>query len=247
VAGELGYRDLDILGQALAQWMRLDRHMHVSVAGLDYVDGSRTRVIVAAAKRPPKMRRMTASCCRRRVAIVFGAGWHGWRAASSGKGSMAGPDRSGPGSGGRSRVDGPEVVMLDQPFDAEGLYAVRAAVAAHADQLGIPDDQLVDLLIVAAELAANAIRHGGGGGRLRLWRDGVELHCQVSDHGAGIADVTVGTTPPKPTDTRGRGLWICRQLSDTFIVQRGDQGSGAVVTAVIRLDGEPSPRADTSH
>jgi anti-sigma regulatory factor (Ser/Thr protein kinase) len=136
----------------------------------------------------------------------------------------------------------PEVVILDQPFGKDGLYTLRAAVAAHAGQLDIPDDQLDSLLIVAGELATNAIRHGGGGGRLRLWRDPTALHCQISDHGPGITDHTVGTRLPKPSDARGRGMWICRQLSDTLTIQPGDRGRGATVTAVIRLDSRPSPR-----
>ncbi|WP_430285336.1 ATP-binding protein, partial [Salmonella enterica] len=36
------------------------------------------------------------------------------------------------------------------------------------------------------EVITNAVRHGGGAGRIRLWRDGPQLHCQVIDSGAGI-------------------------------------------------------------
>jgi anti-sigma regulatory factor (Ser/Thr protein kinase) len=158
---------------------------------------------------------------------------------------MAGPDSSGAGGGRQPRVRVPAAVILDQPFDADELYTLRAAVAAHAAQLELSGDRLDDLLIVAGELATNAIRHGGGGGRLRLWHDPTALHCQISDHGPGIADVTVGSTRPKPTDARGRGMWICRQLADTLVIQPGDHGRGATVTAVIRLDGGPSPRAGT--
>jgi len=157
---------------------------------------------------------------------------------------MASADRSRAGPGRQPRVDVPEVVILDQPFDADGLYSLRAAVAAHAGELDIPDDQLDSLLIVAGELASNAVRHGGGRGRLRLWRDPTAVHCQISDHGPGITDHTVGTTPPTPTHARGRGMWICRQLSDTLVIRPGDDGHGAAVTAVIRLDREPSPRSD---
>ena len=137
----------------------------------------------------------------------------------------------------------PAVVTVDQPFDAGGLYTLRATLAAHASQLGVPGQQIEALLIVASELATNAIRHGGGTGRLRMWRHRTTLHCQVSDRGPGIADPGVGTTPPDPAGNGGgRGMWICRQLCDELVItsagQRGDAGTGpgATVTAVINLD-----------
>jgi anti-sigma regulatory factor (Ser/Thr protein kinase) len=62
---------------------------------------------------------------------------------------------------------------VDHWFDADGLYTLRAEVAAHASALGATGPQGETLVVVAGELATNAIRHGGGRGRLRLWRDGV--------------------------------------------------------------------------
>jgi len=59
------------------------------------------------------------------------------------------------------------------------------------------------LLIVAGELTSNAIRHGGGSGRLRLWNDG------------------------------GRGIWICRSLTTELTTDTGPDGDGATVTAAI--------------
>jgi anti-anti-sigma regulatory factor len=70
VAGELDYRHRDVLDQALAESMRLDRHMHVNLAGLDYIDGACAAAIVAAALRLPKTRRMTVTC-RPLVATVL--------------------------------------------------------------------------------------------------------------------------------------------------------------------------------
>jgi anti-sigma regulatory factor (Ser/Thr protein kinase) len=128
---------------------------------------------------------------------------------------------------------GSEAVAVDQPFDADGLYALRAAVAAHASRLGAVPPVLERLLIVAGELASNAVRHGGGSGRLRLWRTGTELRCQVSDQGPGMADRTVGSQPPGPIATSGRGMWICGRLCDDLIIESG--GRGTTVTAVLQL------------
>jgi anti-sigma regulatory factor (Ser/Thr protein kinase) len=121
---------------------------------------------------------------------------------------------------------------VDQPFDADGLYALRATLAAYASRLGASEEVVERLVIVAGELATNAIRHGGGSGRVRLWHDDTTLHVQISDTGSGISDDTVGTLPPAPTSTGGRGLWICRNLAQQLIIESGNRGRGASVTAL---------------
>jgi anti-sigma regulatory factor (Ser/Thr protein kinase) len=143
-----------------------------------------------------------------------------------------------------------EVVDVDQRFDLGGLYALRETLGAHASRLGADEDQIDHLLIVASELATNAIRHGGGTGRLRLWhRDGV-LFCQVSDHGPGIGDpTTAGTAPPDPAQVDGgRGLWICRNLTADLRIESGPDGHGAVVTASIpRRDAHSDQHGQAHH
>src|SRR5258708_2053000 len=83
-------------------------------------------------------------------------------------------------------------VVLDQSIYAENLTFLRSAVGAHASALGLADPRIADLVLVAHELACNAVRHGGANeavpGRLRLWRGGDEVVCQVSDNGPGFAD-----------------------------------------------------------
>ncbi|MGC9665275.1 ATP-binding protein [Planosporangium sp. 12N6] len=145
----------------------------------------------------------------------------------------------------RPLVEAPAVVGVDQPFDADGLYALRATLAAHAVRLGLTEETAEHLLIVASELATNAIRHGGGAGRLRLWRTASTLYCQVSDHGPGIADPNAGGTPPARPDNGGHGLWICRRLCDDLtIAGAGGDDHGAIVTAVLRLTDRPAPPGD---
>jgi anti-sigma regulatory factor (Ser/Thr protein kinase) len=132
------------------------------------------------------------------------------------------------------------VVTVDQPFTAEGLYSLRAAVAAHAGSLGAGPVVVEQLLIVASELATNAVRHGGGSGRLRLWReqahDQTQLYLQISDHGSGFADPAVGTRPPDQMATGGRGMWICRHLVHDLRIVTGP--AGTIITAVVSLDAD---------
>ncbi|HWS38049.1 MAG TPA: ATP-binding protein [Actinoplanes sp.] len=126
------------------------------------------------------------------------------------------------------------VFDLEQTFDSSGLYRLRETLAAHASRIGADEDQIDSLLIVASELATNAVRHGGGTGRLRLWHHDDRLHCQVSDHGPGNLDPTAGSTLPGPqAGDGGRGLWICRRLSTDFDIRSGPDGRGVTVTAVL--------------
>lgn len=70
VAGQLDYRQRDVLEQALGESLRLDRNPHVNLTRLDYIDGASAGVIVAAATRLPRSRRMTVKC-QRLVATVL--------------------------------------------------------------------------------------------------------------------------------------------------------------------------------
>ncbi|MGC9665274.1 MEDS domain-containing protein [Planosporangium sp. 12N6] len=64
IAGELDYRHRDILEQALAESRRLDRHMHLNLTGLDFIDAACAAVIVSTAVALPASRRMTVTCRR---------------------------------------------------------------------------------------------------------------------------------------------------------------------------------------
>jgi anti-sigma regulatory factor (Ser/Thr protein kinase) len=122
--------------------------------------------------------------------------------------------------------------VLDQTFDAGGLIALRSAVAAYAAELGA-GRRVDDVVLIAHELSSNAIRHGGGSGRLRLWRDDYRLMCRVSDGGPGLTDAAnAGAEPPAPQVPGGRGLWMARRLAAVRI----DTGpTGTVITAAMPL------------
>ena len=128
--------------------------------------------------------------------------------------------------------------MLAQDFAAGSLYALRAAVAAHATQAGVPEPRARDLVLAVHELAANAIRHGAGHGRLLLTEHRGTLRCQVTDGGkppaapAGTAPETQATAPqdsPWPSQ-HGHGLWVVRQLADHLSVQTGPEGTTATAS-----------------
>jgi anti-anti-sigma regulatory factor len=70
IAGQLDYQHLDVLEQALAESLRLDRHIHLNLTDLEYIDGACAGAIVATATRLPASRRMTITC-QRVVATVL--------------------------------------------------------------------------------------------------------------------------------------------------------------------------------
>jgi anti-sigma regulatory factor (Ser/Thr protein kinase) len=138
-------------------------------------------------------------------------------------------------------ADVPPIVAQD--FDAGSLYALRAAVAAHTTQAGMPEPRARDVVLAVHELAVNAIRHGAGHGRLIITnRDGV-LHCQVTDDGQPPAarvgtGAEASTTSPDalwPSD-RGHGVWMIRQVADHVSLQSGP--GGTIATASFTL---PAP------
>jgi anti-sigma regulatory factor (Ser/Thr protein kinase) len=102
--------------------------------------------------------------------------------------------------------------------------------------------QVYDVTAVAHELAANAVLHGAGHGRLRLWADEKFLYCQVSDDGRGqpgdglaqagpsgwSGTATPGRASPWPAE-HGHGLWLAEQIADQVSISHGPEGTTATV------------------
>jgi anti-sigma regulatory factor (Ser/Thr protein kinase) len=127
-------------------------------------------------------------------------------------------------------------LLLDERFDERDLVALRSAVAAHADDAGLPEARAAELVLIAHELAINAVLHGGGAGRLRLWATRSAVHCQVTDEGPGLSGARLGE-PARPAAgaAGGRGLWLVRQFSDRLTLD--NRAPGASVIATVRLPG----------
>lgn len=138
----------------------------------------------------------------------------------------------GPHLGGPARADGAPPV-LDLGFDSGTLQTVRARLRGCASRIGFPEGQVEDVVLAVHELAANAVCHGGGAGRLRVWNLAGALYCQVDD-GAGLGEgepadqAAVNSLPCEP----GHGLWVVQQLADQ--VQALSRPGGTSV--LIRFD-----------
>ncbi len=135
--------------------------------------------------------------------------------------------------------------ILDLAFDSSTLHEVRATVRTQTRQAGLPDDRAVDVVLAVHELAANAVRHGAGAARLRMWNLAGALYCQVDDgsppapgNGAGPdgrhQDDKAGVTSlPGLTDgwrpVPGHGLRVVQQVADRMQVLSGPRGSRVTI------------------
>lgn len=120
----------------------------------------------------------------------------------------------------------PASVDVRTRFGMEQLQAVRAEVIRHATLYGIGQDRTDDLALAAYELAANSVRHGGGDGELRLWREPGAIVLEVADAGE-VEDLLIGRREVSSAGGSGRGLWMVNHLCD--LVQLRSSGRGTTV------------------
>ena len=134
-------------------------------------------------------------------------------------------------------------MTLEQQFDQGTLHTLRETVLAHAVASGMTGDRALDVMLAVHELAANAVRHGGGAGQVQMVVTGGELVFQVSDPGpAGRDRHAAESWPYQP----GHGLWLVRQVADRVTAVSGPAGSHVTVAfALVPGDipaGPASPR-----
>lgn len=138
-------------------------------------------------------------------------------------------------------VDG--TLLLAESFDAERVTALRHAVTAVADAAGLSCPRRDDFVFAVNELVTNAVRHGGGQGQLRLWRDDDQVICEISDTGTGIAAERLRQrNRPAATAIGGWGLWLAEQLTDSMAVHTGPTGTTVRVSA--RITSRPEAAVD---
>lgn len=106
-------------------------------------------------------------------------------------------------------------MLCDEQFDRSSLIAVRKHVTACGAAQGLEHMPLTWFTLATHEIVVNAVHHGGGRGRLQLWRTGNVLHCLVSDEGPGVPD-RYRSLRPHPSRgnswNSGHGLWLAGQF-----------------------------------
>ena len=129
--------------------------------------------------------------------------------------------------------DGVPVFAVD---DARTLAGLRHQLGAVIASL-VPDrDQQEDLHLAAAEIAANAFRHGVRPVSARVWADGDRVICVISDRGTSYSDPFSGFAPAHGLDLSlgGMGLWLARKLWDHVDVLPTDEGLSVRLSTRLR-------------
>ncbi|GAB7050208.1 ATP-binding protein [Catenuloplanes indicus] len=127
------------------------------------------------------------------------------------------------------------VALLETRFDASGVTALRHHVAARAAVAGLRGERLDDFVLAVYELLTNAVRHGGGHGRLHLWHDPKSVTCEVADTGGGFDPVTAVrlAAPPVPATPGGWGLFLADKLTDMIEVTSGPRGTTVRISSAL--------------
>jgi anti-sigma regulatory factor (Ser/Thr protein kinase) len=120
----------------------------------------------------------------------------------------------------------PDPVQLSTPFaellDPAPVLARQAVRDAGPGR--VSPDQVDDLIVAVSEVVTNAMVHGRGPVRMRVWNGGDRIVVTVTDAGPGPKDPFAGLLPAGDTATGGRGLWITNQSVNSVSYGRTPDG-----------------------
>jgi anti-sigma regulatory factor (Ser/Thr protein kinase) len=123
----------------------------------------------------------------------------------------------------------PAPVLLGPPdqhlvFGAWQLNDVRASIESAMLAAAFGRDRAEDVVLAVNEVATNAVEHGSGEAHLSMWAAPECFVFEVHDHGT-LRDPLPGLHAPHPSEPRGRGVWIARQLCDSLHVWADGTGT----------------------
>lgn len=123
----------------------------------------------------------------------------------------------------------PSEGVLRGTYGAADLRPTRRTVGSFARSCGLSPEQCEALELAAAELAADAVHHGGGSGSLAMWRTDEAAVVEFNDSGR-LTEPLIGRLPPGVCRHGGRRLYLVDQLCDLVQVRSGPWGTTVRVT-----------------
>jgi anti-sigma regulatory factor (Ser/Thr protein kinase) len=122
--------------------------------------------------------------------------------------------------------------VLSETFARGRITLLRRTIAACAAAEGLAGRRLEDFVVAVNEVTTNAVLHGGGRGRVRLWWQHGRLWCEVADEGPGLPPGwSTASPPPAGFEAGGRGLWLTRLLCRHLTIVSGPSGTTVTFAA----------------
>lgn len=118
------------------------------------------------------------------------------------------------------------------------LRPARSFAMDYAGWVGLSEEGIEDLQLIATELATNSLMYGNGACRLAFWRNDDYLVCEARDNGR-LDNPMVGRLHPGPSGPASRGLFLVNAVSD--LLRTHTTTSGTTIQAYLRLDPSPGP------
>jgi anti-sigma regulatory factor (Ser/Thr protein kinase) len=104
------------------------------------------------------------------------------------------------------------------------LRSVREFARELAHAASLAAGRAADLILAVNEIAANTLRHSGGGGLMLGWQAPGEVICELRDAGH-ITDPLAGRRMPDPEQRGGHGLWLVNRSVDLTEIRTGPGGT----------------------
>ncbi|MDG9718545.1 ATP-binding protein [Streptomyces sp. DH24] len=126
--------------------------------------------------------------------------------------------------------------------EAASVPLARRLLLGTMETAGVDPDISYDLSVALSEACANAVEHGGDGGRggsseayrVTAYLDGERCRIEVTDAGPGFAHepspVREPARLPRPDAEHGRGLCLIEELTDHVHIGNKPGRGGAVVS-----------------
>ncbi|MFG1945841.1 ATP-binding protein [Nonomuraea sp. NPDC048826] len=119
--------------------------------------------------------------------------------------------------------------LFSRDFDRESLVTLRREVERRSEEQGLAGLALYRFVVAVNEITTNAVRHGGGHGRLTLWKGDDRLFCEVADRGRGLPSGREWAPPPPATSTTGRGLLLARHGASRLSIRSDGDGTSVLL------------------
>jgi anti-sigma regulatory factor (Ser/Thr protein kinase) len=137
--------------------------------------------------------------------------------------------------------------MLQSVSDASQISEARRVAAQLGRDIGMAEEKVARVMLVATEMATNLLKHGGGG-EIVIERfadsDGTGLELIALDKGPGMANVARCLTDGfSMNGSPGTGLGAMERQSDRFAIF-SHPGKGTAVMARFRVSRENTTRSE---